>query len=101
MRRYHIEIEADVIAKEKGEALQVFVEALNHNAASFSERGKVRNFKLRTTYKGKLIMMITKGTRDETFFYVAKSREKTMASAIENIKKDLNNGIKFEEQKEL
>jgi ERCC4-related helicase len=53
--------------------------------------------------KGKLIMLITKGTRDETFFYVSKSREKKMKTAIENIQKDLDNGIKFssEEQKKL
>jgi Fanconi anemia group M protein len=51
--------------------------------------------------KGKLIMLITKKTRDEAFFYVAKSREKKMKNAIESIKDDLNNGIKFENQKKL
>ncbi|MEK6833514.1 MAG: helicase-related protein, partial [Nanoarchaeota archaeon] len=51
--------------------------------------------------KGKLIMLITKKTRDEAFFYVSKSREKKMKIAIESIKDDLNNGIKFEIQKKL
>jgi Fanconi anemia group M protein len=51
--------------------------------------------------KGKLIMLITKKTRDEAFFYVSKSREKKMKTAIESIKEDLNNGIKFEVQKKL
>lgn len=39
--------------------------------------------------KGKLIMLITKNTRDESFYYVSKAREKSMYSAIQNIKKDL------------
>jgi ERCC4-related helicase len=51
--------------------------------------------------KGKLIMLITKKTRDEAFFYVSKSREKKMKTAIESIKDDMNNGIKYENQKKL
>jgi ERCC4-related helicase len=54
--------------------------------------------------KGKLIMLITKKTRDEAFFYVSKSREKKMKTAIESIKDDLNNGnngFKIEIQKKL
>ncbi len=45
--------------------------------------------------KGKLIMLITKKTRDEAFFYVSKSREKKMKTAIESIKDDLNNNPKM------
>lgn len=53
--------------------------------------------------KGKLIVLVTRGTRDESFFYVSRSREKSMKSAIENIKKDLDSGVNFssEEQKKL
>ncbi len=52
--------------------------------------------------KGKLIMLITKKTRDETYFYVSKNREKTMHSAIDEIKKDLTNGKTFKSaQKKL
>jgi len=51
--------------------------------------------------KGKLIMLITKKTKDESFFYVSRAREKRMKTAIENIKEDLNNGIKFDKQKKL
>ncbi|MCX6750223.1 MAG: helicase-related protein, partial [Candidatus Pacearchaeota archaeon] len=54
--------------------------------------------------KGKLIMLITKKTRDEAFFYVSKSREKKMKTAIESIKDDLNNGnngFKIDIQKKL
>ena len=50
--------------------------------------------------KGKLIMLITKNTRDEAFFYVSKSREKKMHSAIKTIKKQLNEN-KLEYQKKL
>ena len=51
--------------------------------------------------KGKLIILITKKTKDETFFYVSNAREKSMNKAIENIQKNLNSGIKFQEQKTL
>jgi ERCC4-related helicase len=46
--------------------------------------------------KGKLIILITKKTRDETFFYVARSREKKMHSVISQIKEDLANGKDFQ-----
>ncbi len=51
--------------------------------------------------KGKLIILITKKTRDEAFYYAAISRQKKMKTAIENIKKDLINGIKFDIQRKL
>jgi len=53
--------------------------------------------------EGKLIMLITKGTRDETFYYVSKAREKSMHTAISSIKEELSNGslINSEKQKEL
>ncbi|MCK4647792.1 DEAD/DEAH box helicase [Candidatus Pacearchaeota archaeon] len=50
--------------------------------------------------KGKLIMLVTKGTRDEAFYYVARAKEKNMHSAISSIKEELSNG-KIEEQKTL
>jgi len=51
--------------------------------------------------KGKLIMLITKKTRDEAFFYVSKSRERQMKTAIEDIKDDLKKSFKIETQKKL
>lgn len=51
--------------------------------------------------KGKLIILITKGTRDETFYYASRSRSKKMEKVIGNIKDDLNNGVKWETQKKL
>ncbi len=43
--------------------------------------------------EGKLMMFITKGTRDEMHFYASRAKEKRMHSAIKNIKEDLSNGI--------
>ncbi len=39
--------------------------------------------------KGKLIMLITRKTRDESYFYVSKAKEKKMRSAINSIKENL------------
>jgi len=50
---------------------------------------------------GKLIMLITKGTRDETFYYVANAKEKKMHKTIQDIKEELANGNKSELQKSL
>ncbi len=74
----------------------IFYEPVSSAIRSIQRAGRTARL-----HKGKLIIMITKGTRDETFFYISRSREKKMASAIENIKKDFNNGIKLEEQKNL
>lgn len=40
---------------------------------------------------GKLIILITKTTRDETFYYIANAREKKMHKTIKNIKEELAN----------
>lgn len=48
--------------------------------------------------KGKLIILITRKTRDEAFFYVSRSREKKMHEAISKIKEDLQNGKEFKSQ---
>ncbi len=42
--------------------------------------------------KGKLIMLITKKTRDEAYYYVSRSREKKMHKTISEIQEDLANG---------
>jgi len=42
--------------------------------------------------KGKLIILITKDTLDEIFYYASIAKEKRMYKAIENIKQDLDNG---------
>jgi Fanconi anemia group M protein len=51
--------------------------------------------------KGKLIILITKKTRDEAFYYVSRSREKKMHSIIDKVKQDLAKGKTFSSQKTL
>lgn len=52
--------------------------------------------------KGSLKILITKNTRDQTFHYVARAREKKMYRAIDAIKQDISNGTnKKEIQKKL
>ena len=43
--------------------------------------------------KGKLVMLITKGTRDEAHFYVSKAKEKRMKEAIGIIKQGFSNKL--------
>lgn len=74
----------------------VFYEPVSSAIRSIQRAGRTARLN-----KGKLIVLITKGTRDESFFYVSRSREKKMKTAIENIKKDLDAGIKFDTQKVL
>ncbi len=51
--------------------------------------------------KGKLIILITEGTRDEAYFYISRSKEKKMHSAIKSIKESLSKKMKDEKQKKL
>jgi Fanconi anemia group M protein len=50
--------------------------------------------------KGKLIILLTKNTRDEINYYVSKSREKKMYEAIDSIKEDLIKGYGFGKEQE-
>jgi len=51
--------------------------------------------------KGKLIMLITKGTRDEAYYYVSRAKEKKMHKAIASIKNTFNLKSEKEKQKTL
>lgn len=51
--------------------------------------------------KGKLILLITKKTRDEAFYYVSRSREKKMKIAIGRIKEDFKRDGKLSFQEKL
>ena len=42
--------------------------------------------------KGKLIILITKDTLDEIFYYASMAKEKRMYKAIDSIKKQMDNG---------
>ncbi len=51
--------------------------------------------------KGKLILLITKKTMDEAFYYVSRNKEKRMKTAIDKIKNDLTNKkLDFQEKLE-
>ncbi|PIN77242.1 hypothetical protein COV15_02755 [Candidatus Woesearchaeota archaeon CG10_big_fil_rev_8_21_14_0_10_34_12] len=50
---------------------------------------------------GKLIILITKNTRDEAYYWVAFHKEKKMYQAIEGIKKDMKNNAVEGKQKTL
>ena len=41
--------------------------------------------------KGQLIILMTKGTLDEIFYYASRAKEKRMYNALENIKNNLEN----------
>jgi len=52
--------------------------------------------------KGKLIILITKNTRDEFYYYASRSREKKMHNIIDSIKDELtNNKNKYSKQKTI
>ena len=51
--------------------------------------------------KGKLIILITRKTRDEAYFYVSKAKEKKMHAAISSIKENLTkNKLGFQKKLE-
>ena len=62
----------------------IFYEPIPSAIRSIQRKGRTARL-----MKGKLIMLITRKTRDEGFFYVSKSREKKMESVIEDIKEEL------------
>jgi Fanconi anemia group M protein len=49
---------------------------------------------------GKLIMLVTKNTRDEIFYYVANAREKKMQKTIGEIKQQMNDKTYFKSEKQ-
>ncbi len=67
--------------------LVVFYEPVASAIRAIQRAGRTARLK-----KGKLIVLITKKTRDESFYYVSRSKERKMRSAISDIKRDLSNG---------
>jgi len=74
----------------------IFYEPVPSAIRSIQRRGRTARL-----MKGKLIMLITKGTRDETFYYVSRSRERKMEKAIQGINEKLIPKKINEEQKRL
>ncbi|MEK6819665.1 MAG: DEAD/DEAH box helicase [Nanoarchaeota archaeon] len=51
--------------------------------------------------KGKSIVLVTKGTRDESYYYVSRSREKKMYSAIDEVKQGFQKAEIKQKQSEI
>ena len=64
--------------------LVVFYEAVPSEIRSIQRKGRTGR-----SGHGKIIVLVTKGTQDETFRYVSQSREKAMAKGIRQIGNDL------------
>jgi ERCC4-related helicase/ERCC4-type nuclease len=64
--------------------LVVFYEAVPSEIRSIQRKGRTGR-----SGNGKIIVLVTKGTQDETFRYVSQSREKAMAKGIRQIGNDL------------
>ncbi|MDP3965963.1 MAG: DEAD/DEAH box helicase [archaeon] len=73
----------------------VFYEPVSSAIRSIQRRGRTGRLS-----NGKLIILITKGTKDEFSYYASLSREKKMQKSIEKIKEELN-APKKEGQKRL
>ncbi len=67
--------------------LVIFYEPVSSAVRAIQRAGRTARLS-----KGKLIMLITKGTKDETAYYTSRRKEKSMQTAIKDIKKDLANG---------
>ena len=74
----------------------IFYEPIPSAIRAIQRRGRTARL-----MKGKLIMLITKNTRDESFYYISRAREKKMHASIDSIQKELANNKKLEFQKKL
>jgi Fanconi anemia group M protein len=64
----------------------VFYEPIPSGIRSIQRAGRTARL-----MKGKLIILITKNTRDESFYYASKSRERKMHKIIGEVKENLEN----------
>jgi len=74
----------------------VFYEPIPSAIRAIQRRGRTARL-----MKGKMIMLITKNTRDESSYYVSRIRERKMHQSIDSIQKELANNKKLEFQKTL
>ncbi len=73
-------------------SLVIFYEPVSSAVRAIQRAGRTARLS-----KGKLIMLITKATKDETSYYTSRRKEKNMQSAIKDIRKDLaDNGLEFQ-----
>jgi len=66
--------------------LVVFYEPVASAIRAIQRSGRTARLK-----KGKLIVLITRKTRDESYYYVSRAKEKRMHSAIDEIRKEMSN----------
>jgi len=74
----------------------IFYEPIPSAIRQIQRRGRTARL-----MKGKLIILITKGTRDEGYYWAAFHKEKKMYKAINHIKEDLENKKTMGKQKTL
>jgi len=74
----------------------IFYEPIPSAIRQIQRRGRTARLQ-----KGKLIILITKGTRDEAYYWAAFHKEKKMYKAINHIKEDLENKKTMGKQKTL
>ncbi len=74
----------------------IFYEPTSSAIRSIQRRGRTARLQ-----KGKLIILITKNTKDQRSHYASRSREKKMSKSIESIKKELKQDKQRNPQKKL
>jgi len=72
----------------------IFYEPIPSAIRSIQRRGRTARL-----MKGKLIILMTKETLDEIFYYTSRAKEKRMYTAIENIKNKLDRGESLKPRK--
>jgi len=77
-------------------SMVVFYEPVSSAIRSIQRRGRTARLS-----KGKLVMLITENTKDQFSYYAARAREKKMHTSIENIRDQIKNKEKREEQTSL
>ncbi len=76
--------------------LVVFYEPIPSAIRKIQRAGRTARLK-----PGKLIILMTKGTRDESYHWAAYHKEKKMYQALEDMKKDFKNKLDKKEQKKI
>ena len=71
----------------------IFYEPVSSAIRSIQRRGRTARLS-----KGKLIILITKGTKDEFAYYTSRAREKKMEKSIKEIKEELNKNYSKEKK---
>jgi Fanconi anemia group M protein len=71
----------------------IFYEPIPSAIRQIQRRGRTARLQ-----KGKLIILITKGTRDEAYYWAAFHKEKKMYTILDTIKDELNNNAKKEQK---